>query len=75
MSWIALTLSVLGAFLVTSLNSKIRFWAFVGWIFSNAYWLIMINEPALKVQFGIFLILAIVGVWNNKGSLCQENSG
>lgn len=68
LAWIVVSLALLGALLVTSHYSHVRLIAFCLWVFTNSYWVIhnlKKREHPLAVQFGLFLILAIVGIINN----------
>ena len=67
-TWAAMSLAVLGAFLVTLRNRKWHLIAFGCWIGSNSFWTFhnLSNEEwALSVQFAIFLVLAVLGVKTN----------
>jgi len=66
MNWFMMTLALLGTLLVTSRSSGVRLYAFILWVFTNAYWAIFALDPALRVQFLIYFILAFVGIYNNR---------
>ena len=68
MNWTVVGLALLGALLITSTDNHIRLVAFCLWIFTNSWWTIhnfKKKEYPLAGQFGIFLILAVVGIFTN----------
>ena len=64
--WIMSGFALLGTFLITSTKRKVRLVAFCVWFFTNAYWAIFAENTSLQVLFGIYFILAIVGIYNNR---------
>jgi len=68
-SWVVVGLALLGALLVTSMDSHVRSVAFGLWVFTNLWWAIhnyRKKDYPLAAQFLFFLILAIFGVYNNR---------
>lgn len=63
-----LVCGVLGAVLVTGRTSLIRAAGFAVWLVANTAWVwyaMIMHSPYLGVQFGIFWLLALVGLMNN----------
>ena len=65
--WIAVMLSLIGAFYTARDNAKDRAIGFTIWIISNTTFVICHwgNEWAMVCQFGMFTIFSIIGLYNN----------
>ena len=66
--WIAFTLSI-GATILLSCwlvkHRKVRIWAFSTWCLTNLYWMLYASNTVLQVQFGVYLLVTLLGVFNN----------
>lgn len=65
---VGLVCGVLGAVLVTGRVSMVRAAGFASWVVGNAAWVwyaVLTHSLYLGVQFGIFWLLALVGLMNN----------
>ena len=67
-SWLFMGLSILGGFLVTSKNQRVRLISFICWGVSNTFWVIFnmySKQYSLTVLFTIYLVQAVIGIVNN----------
>ena len=64
--YLAAALSILGAYLVSSANPKVRFVVFVGWFVANCIDLyifgIYFEQTYALIQFGLFIGSSIFGM-------------
>ena len=65
LGWIITSLAILGTILVTSQKRKVRLSAFFIWILTNSFWAYYAIDPALRVQFLIYLGITFLGIRNN----------
>lgn len=74
LNWVVTVLAILATLAATSQARKTRLVAFCVWILTNGYWMIFAQDTALRFQFGIYLALAFLGVWNNRKDLSNKES-
>lgn len=65
---LVILIGIIGAFLVASPKSSVRFWGFQAFVIVDISWVIYgnhIDDVWLVVQFTAFLVAALVGVFSN----------
>jgi len=69
MTYIAITLSVLGSFYVTSADRVTRLRAFQLWLVANSLWIVhgvARDDWFVVAMFAAYLISTIKGIWTNR---------
>jgi len=68
-SWIFIAVSLIGNFLVTSINRKYRFIAFILWVISNFFWVgynLYFKHYSPAFMFSVYFITSSLGIWKNR---------